>query len=131
MSRDRELGRSEKREFWRLTSERWLSSGLSVRRFCQAEGLSEAAFYWWRRQLTATTASKPDKTDIASKGHASAGSSGPDLARGRFIEVVLPRGGTAPLELLLTSGNVLRICAAVDNASLGRVLSVLREAGLC
>jgi hypothetical protein len=37
-------------------------SGLSVRRFCEAEGLSEASFYAWRRtlQTRATEAKTPE-----------------------------------------------------------------------
>jgi len=131
MSSKQKAGGSEKRQFWRLAVEAWRDSGLPVRQFCSAEGLSEAAFYWWRRQLTPATASRPDKESITSTCRGPAASPDTELACGRFIEVDLPRGGTAPLELMLTSGNVLRIAAAVDSVSLGRVVSVLHEAGLC
>ncbi len=44
--------RSGQREaFWREQVERYESSGLSVRRFCQESRLSEASFYAWRRTL--------------------------------------------------------------------------------
>ena len=115
MSSDQGSGGSEKRQFWRLAVETWRTSGVSVRRFCKDEGLSSAAFYCWRRQLTRTVASGSDRQNDP-------------LAP--FIEVSIPRS-TAALELVLTSGNVLRIGAAADSAALGRVVSVLREAGLC
>ncbi len=44
--------RSEEREaFWREQVRTHAASGLSVRRFCEANGLSEASFYAWRRTL--------------------------------------------------------------------------------
>ena len=44
--------RSGQREaFWREQVERYESSGLSVRRFCEESSLSEASFYAWRRTL--------------------------------------------------------------------------------
>lgn len=43
--------RSEREQHWRNVMERWRQSGLSVRAFCQAEGVNPPTFYWWRRQL--------------------------------------------------------------------------------
>ena len=40
-----------RREFWQGAMARWQSSGLSVRRFCEGEGLCTASFYGWRRRL--------------------------------------------------------------------------------
>ena len=39
--------------WWRERVRRQAASGLSVRRFCEAEGLGEASFYAWRRTLQA------------------------------------------------------------------------------
>jgi hypothetical protein len=36
---------------WREILERQAGSGLSVRGFCAAEGISEASFYAWRKRL--------------------------------------------------------------------------------
>lgn len=44
--------RNAKREAgWREVVARQVSSGLSVRAFCQREGLAESNFYAWRREL--------------------------------------------------------------------------------
>lgn len=44
--------RSSLREaFWREQAQRYESSGLSVRRFCQEGRMSEASFFAWRRTL--------------------------------------------------------------------------------
>ena len=47
MSR-KQSGKTESR--WREVLERQAGSGLSVRRFCAGEGISEPSFYaWWKR----------------------------------------------------------------------------------
>ena len=46
------MGKSnEKEEFWRLVIEEHGASGLSVRAFCEREGVSEPSFYAWRKRL--------------------------------------------------------------------------------
>jgi hypothetical protein len=89
---------------------------LSVGKFCKAEGLSEGSFYNWRKKLTAAD-SKHSKQD------------GPGSLA--FIEVSMPKNNHVALELVLSSGNSLRISSGADNKTLSSVLSVLREAGLC
>ena len=42
----------EKEEFWRLVLNEHAASGLSVRAFCNRQAVSEASFYFWRRELT-------------------------------------------------------------------------------
>jgi transposase-like protein len=86
---------------------------LSVVAFCRKEGISEAAFYYWRKKLSGG-GSKSDRQGTPA-----------------FIEVAIPGRDTVALELLLTSGNTLRIGPGVDNKRLSDVLSVLRKAGLC
>ena len=44
---------------WRWRLERFERSPLSIARFCEAEGVSEASFYQWRRKLTAGSAKEP------------------------------------------------------------------------
>ena len=46
-----ERRRGQREAWWREQVERQAASGLSVRRFCQEGGLSEASFYAWRRTL--------------------------------------------------------------------------------
>ena len=43
--------RVETREFWEEAIRLWAESGLSVREFCNREGLAEHTFYSWRREL--------------------------------------------------------------------------------
>lgn len=44
-------GDPQKRRYWEGVVRRSRESGQSVRAFCQAEGLRESAFYFWRRRL--------------------------------------------------------------------------------
>lgn len=43
--------RAEAREFWEAAIRLWAESHLSVRDFCNREGLAEHTFYSWRREL--------------------------------------------------------------------------------
>lgn len=50
----------EKEAFWRGVLDRQRTSGLSVRRFCLREEISEASFYAWRREILRRNA-EPDE----------------------------------------------------------------------
>ena len=103
----------EQRQFWEMAIKTWRSSGLSVRDFCKQEGLSASTLYSWRKKLAKDNDSIEEANFPA------------------FIEVTVPKSKPAPLELLLTSGNILRIDTSVESAVLTNVLSALHEAGLC
>jgi len=108
---------SDQQQFWQMVLETFKSSGLSVRNFCKQEGLSEPAFYSWRKKLTKSDEPKNDKLKDANSS--------------AFIEVAMPSEKPCSLELLLSSGNTLRINFGTDNKTLTSVLSALCEAGLC
>jgi transposase-like protein len=99
-----------------MVIETWQNSGMSVARFCKAEGLSEGAFYNWRKKLS----------HVASRKNESSQSS-----PSSFVKVALSDSEHAPIELELSSGNILRICFGADNKTLKSVLSALHEVGLC
>ena len=103
-------------QFWQMVIETWQNSGMSVAKFCRAEGLSEGAFYNWRKKLS----------HVASRQNESS-QSNPSA----FIKVALPDSKHAPIELKLSSGNILRIHSGADNKTLSIVLSALHEVGLC
>lgn len=113
MGKDQETRASDQRQFWEMAIETHRESGLSVAAFCKNEGITEAAFYYWRKKLRQN----------------SCGSAGQDTPA--FIEVKVPDRSGLSLELLLTSGNTLRIAPGFDDQSLRDVLSVLRQSGLC
>jgi transposase len=115
MSKINESG-GDQEQFWQMAIETWRASGLSVRQFCTKEGLSEPSFYSWRKKLAGDD-SERDNQDKAESS--------------TFIEVAIPQNNSAAIELLLISGNTLRIPAGVDSATLNTILSVAHAAGLC
>jgi len=108
--------KDDQQQFWQMAIETWRTSGMSVRQFCTKEGLSEPSFYLWRKKLAGDD-SERDNQDKAESS--------------TFIEVAMPQNNSAVIELLLTSGNTLRIPAGADSTTLSTVLSVVRAVGLC
>ena len=96
---------SEKK--WRELIRQQQQSKLSVSAFCREHGFSDQAFYSWRKRLAADD--EPVRFALVDASPAS----GAD----RF----------APLELILVSGDRLRIAPGTDAATLRAVLNVLRE----
>jgi transposase len=81
-------------------------SGISVKQFCKEHGLTEYSFYAWRKRLREKG---PVRFALVER-------------RGTRQE---PPAGVA-LELVLTTGERLRISAGVDGATLRSVLDALR-----
>lgn len=108
---------NEQQQFWEMVIDTWQSSDLSVRQFCKQEGLSEPSFYSWRKKLA--KCDKPEDGKVK------------EPAPSDFIAISLPDSHSAGLELILSSGNTLRITPATDSKTLASVISALQEAGLC
>ena len=81
-------------------------SGISVKQFCKERGLTEYSFYAWRKRLQE---SGPLRFALVERS-------------GRRQE----RSAEPVLELVLTTGERLRIGTGVDTATLRTVLDVLR-----
>jgi hypothetical protein len=80
-------------------------SKLSVSAFCREHGVSEQSFYNWRKRLSG---SQPVRFALVEGG------------------VRVTKDGW-PVELILASGERLRIAPGADAATLRTVLNVLRE----
>jgi transposase len=81
-------------------------SGMSVKQFCKEQGLTECSFYAWRKRLQE---SGPVRFALVERN---------SRRQERTAEAVL--------ELVLASGERLRIGTGVDTATLRTVLDVLR-----
>ena len=81
-------------------------SGVSVKQFCKEQGLTEYSFYAWRKRLQQTGAVRFALVDRSPRRE--------------------ERATEAVLELLLPSGERLRISPGVDAVTLRVVLDVLR-----
>ena len=117
MSKKRKASGVNLRQFWGDAITKWRNSDLSVRQFCKDRSLPTSSFYYWRKKLIKTDAPEP----LGQK----------DEEPSAFIEVSIPDGTSSIMELILTSGNILKIDSSVDTKALNNVLSVLKEAGLC
>ena len=95
----------ERHRYWRKLIAQQEQSGQSVRAFCQQQGTSEPSFYQWRKRLAERL---PMKFALVETSR-----SAPAAAVG--------------VELMLTTGERLRIAPGADAATLRLVLSVLRE----
>jgi putative transposase len=96
---------SKKAEKWAELIRQQQQSGVSVTAFCRERGFSDQTFYNWRKRLAG---SEPV----------------------RFALVAADATVAAeqlPIELLLVSGDRLRIAPGTDAATLRTVLNVLRE----
>ena len=92
-------------EAWRARLAAQKQSGVSVKQFCEQQRFTEQSFYYWRKRLQT-----------------------PASMRFALVEAEPRRGSAehAALELLLTTGERLRISAGVDARTLQQVLEVLR-----
>ena len=95
-----------RRESWRELVAQQQQSGLSVRAFCQQRRTSEHSFYRWRKRFTEQL---PIKFALI------------DTDRGARVQ-------PEALEVILTSGERLRVTPGVDADTLRLVLRALREA---
>ena len=113
MGEKQEVHNTDQRQFWQMVIDTCRESDLSVVAFCKKEDISVSAYYYWRKKLVDSHPKSKRKTPPA------------------FIEVALDQSNAAVLELVLSSGNTLRINHGADNKMLIDVLSALRQADLC
>jgi transposase-like protein len=146
--------RGETREFWEAALRLWVESGLTVREFCNREGLTEHTFYSWRRTLmpkrpAAEANQEPtaaDDGEVATDGRqrrrkpvarlADKNTSAVEFLPVRVVgdEVsgvnamsVDKATGAAPIEIVGTSPWRVRILACFDPKNLEAVLTVLER----
>jgi hypothetical protein len=94
-------------QYWRDRIAAQQRSGLSVQQFCKEQGLNNPSFYYWRKRLRQPTPV-------------------------RFALIETGRATQSPcsehcLELVLPTGEQLRIGAGVNAAALCTVLEALRK----
>ena len=95
----------ERRQFWRKLIVQQEQSGLWVRAFSKQHRTSEHSFYQWRKRLAVGL---PVKFALVETNRSAP-------------------AAVAAVEVVLASGERLRIAPGIDAATLRLVLSVLRE----
>ena len=92
-------------DFWRQLIAAQQQSGMSVRAFCQQRRTSEYSFYHWRKRLAERLPMKFALVETSRSAPAA----------------------VAAVEVILASGERLRIAPGIEAGTLWLVLSVLRE----
>ena len=95
----------ERAAYWRERIAEQERSGVSVQQFCEERGLTEQSFYVWRKRLRKQ---EPMRFALVETGAAR------------------QQAPKTELELVLVTGERLRIGAGVDPTPLRRVLEALR-----
>lgn len=89
---------------WAKTIAEQEASGLSVPAFCREKGVCAGSFYHWRRRLRTVD----------------------EAVRFALVETKPAPDGAAPLELIFTGGERLRISRGADAATLQLILAAIR-----
>ncbi len=100
---------------WRKLVDRQSKSGLSVREFCEQEGVSENSLYFWRREL-------PKRKGRVARPK-------PDVATASDFIPVQISGLSTTMELVHPLGYQIRIDGRLDPEMLRQVLNVLERRG--
>jgi hypothetical protein len=96
---------------WSRRVEEWRRSGLDLRAFAVRASLSLRTLSWWRWRLE----SEASKSSTALMPLSSS-----------FVELeAAPIAMTAPFEIVLVSGRIVRVPVAFDDAALSRLLGVV------
>lgn len=101
-----EKSAAPRRDYWRERIAAQERSGLTVGRFCKEQGLTEQSFYLWRKRLREQLPMRFALVETESARRQPATEAG--------------------LELVLETGERLRIGAGVDGTTLRTVLEALR-----
>jgi hypothetical protein len=112
----------DKESLWREIMERQSASGVSIRRFCAAERISEPSFYFWRRKLRLQERERvptPRKSTCPEQAPASAP---------MFIPLNLLEA-TAGIEIVHPLGYRIQVTGDVNPVALRHVLEALDQRG--
>lgn len=110
----------EKESNWRELIKRQAVSGLSIRRFCAKEGVSQPSFYAWRRRFR--------EEDNGLGARQSRSRKDERVGRRPFIPLTLLES-PAGLEIVHPHGYQIRVTGGVDADTLRQVLHVLDGRG--
>ena len=110
---------TEKELHWRQMVDRQAGSGLSIRQFCEKEGISLPSFYAWRKRLVECQPNgrrtrKPRRRRD-------------EIGNGREFIPLRLRDSASALEVIHPLGYQVRVTGDVNLTTLRQVLQVLDE----
>jgi hypothetical protein len=128
-----------KEKYWRRLLGQWRRSGLSGREFCAEQGLSEASFYAWRREIARRDQEAAATTAAATTAAATTAAARPQQSQAAqlpaFVKVMVAADADASsavsvIEVVVREGRLLRVRPGFD-ADLFRQLVRLLEDPAC
>lgn len=116
----------DKELLWRGILKQHRKSGLSVRAFCNREGLKDFNLFRWRRELSRRDRQGHSAIPYRSAGEPTAPPASPVFLPVRVVDDRHERAEPfPPIEILLPDGPVVRVPLGFDRRTLGDVLAVL------
>ena len=116
------------RDEWAKRVQRWMDSGLTAREFANEVGLKPASLSFWKWRL------KKDEAHAAKPAKRSQLVQRKSAPPARFVELTAPNRGpvasvvaTSACVELVTGAWTVRVPNGVDDVTLRRVLTVVRE----
>lgn len=97
---------------WGKTLVRWQASGLPVQTYCRRHRLSQARFYYWRKELAQRQEEQPQPAHRA-------------MAAAAFVPVRLAEATAGRMEIVLLSGHRVRLRGPVDGTALAQIVATL------
>ena len=115
-----------KESHWRRVVRLQKKSGLSVRDFCEKEGLKECTLQWWRRELARRDQEVANSHPATPACHPGT----PAVAPGFLPVCIVEADDTHPrpvpcIEIVMRGGSTVRVPVGFDLPTLGDVLAVL------
>jgi len=112
---------TEKELHWRKMVDRQADSGLSIRQFCEKEGISQPSFYAWRKRLV--------ESQTNGRRTRKPGRRRDKLGNGREFIPLRLRDSASALEVIHPLGYQVRVTGEVNLTALQQVLEVLDGRG--
>jgi transposase len=119
-----------KEQFWRRTIADQARSGLSIRAFCEREGLEPWNFHWWRQALARRDREVPPARTVRRPNSMAELPVPAAFLPVRVVQDAASLAATTPIEIVLPAGPTVRVTKGFDPMALDAVLSVL-EARRC
>lgn len=111
-------------KFWRRTIRRQQQSGLTIRAFCQREGLKDWTLRWWRQELARRD--RRPTTDARRDAEGQSADAMPVFLPVRVVDrEATPPQPPPPIEILLPTGPTLRVPGGFDPGTLRAILMIL------
>lgn len=115
-----------KEKIWHEAIQRQKDSGISVRQFCEAEGLKDWSFHWWRREIDKRNREKSSRKQHHSKSVARDGETTSFVAV-QVEPAVSSDHVSNSIDVCLPTGLKLSIPPSFDEQALSRILHVLES----